>query len=179
MGSKIGKRFLNFDDAIQIPRKQAVENLIPSLYKTDFYAWTLEQAQLLRDQQWSQLDLPNLIEEIESLGRQQRQELRNCLKVLIGHLLKWEYQSEHRSRSWLMTIRIQRRDTQELLEENPSLKPFLQEAPQNVYESGRDLAVGETNLPLKTFPQTCPYTLEEVLSDRFYPGEPTTDEVIE
>lgn len=149
------------------------------LYKTDFYAWTQEQAQLLRHQQWSQLDLPNLIEEIESLGKQQRQELRNRLKVLIGHLLKWEYQSEQRSRSWLMTIRIQRRDTQELLEENPSLKPYLQEAPQKVYESGRDLAVGETNLPLKTFPQTCPYTLEEILSDRFYPGEPATDEVIE
>jgi hypothetical protein len=55
-----------------------------------------------------------------------------------------------------MTIRVQRHDTQELLEENPSLKPYLQEALQKVYESGRDLAVGETDLPLKTFPQYCP-----------------------
>jgi hypothetical protein len=153
--------------------------LTQNLYDTDFYAWTQEQAKLLRHQQWSQLDLLNLIEEIESLGKQQRAELRNRLKVLIGHLLKWEYQAERRSRSWLMTIRIQRRDTQELLEENPSLKPYLQEALQKIYESGRDLAVGETNLPLKTFPENCPYTLEEILRDGFYPGELATDDVME
>ena len=96
-----------------------------SLYETDFYAWTQEQANLLLHHEWSQLDLSNLIEEIESLGKQQRAELRNRLSVLIGHLLKWEYQPERRSRSWLNTIRIQRIDTLELLEENPSLKPYL------------------------------------------------------
>jgi hypothetical protein len=88
--------------------------------------------------------------------------------MLIGHLLKWEDQPEGRSRSWLMTIRIQRRDTQELLEENPSLKPYLAEASQKIYESGRDFAVGETNLPLKTFPENCPYTLSHSLSVRSY-----------
>ena len=153
--------------------------LTQNLYDTDFYAWTQEQAKLLRHQQWNQLDLPNLIEEIESLGKQQRAELRNRLKVLIGHLLKWQYQPERRSRSWLMTIRVQRRDTQELLEENPSLKPYLEEALQKIYESGRDLAVGETNLPLKTFPENCPYTLEEIFRDGFYPGEPVADDVME
>jgi hypothetical protein len=158
---------------------QTPGTLTPNLYETDFYAWIQEQAKLLRHQQWSKLDLPNLIEEIESLGKQQRAELRNRLKVLIGHLLKWEYQPERRSRSWLMTLRIQRRDTQELLEENPSLKPYLEEALQKIYESGRDLAVGETNLPLKTFPENCPYTLEEIFRDGFYPGEPATDDVME
>lgn len=70
-----------------------------SLYETDFYAWTQEQADLLHSHQWSKLDLPNLIEEIESLGKQQRQELRHRLSVLLGHLLKWQYQPERRSRS--------------------------------------------------------------------------------
>lgn len=158
---------------------QTPGSLTQNLYDTDFYTWTQEQAKLLRHQQWSQLDLLNLIEEIESLGKQQRAELRNHLKVLIGHLLKWEYQPERRSRSWLMTIRVQRRDTQELLEENPSLKPYLEEALQKTYESGRDLAVGETNLPLKTFPENCPYTLEEIFRDGFYPGESATDDVME
>ncbi len=153
--------------------------LTQNLYETDFYAWIQEQTKLLKHQQWSQLDLPNLIEEIESLGKQQRAELRNRLKVLIGHLLKWEYQPERRSRSWLMTIRVQRRDTQELLEENPSLKPYLEEALQKIYESGRDLAVGETNLPLKTFPENCSYTLEEIFRDGFYPGEPATGDIME
>ncbi|MEG4572268.1 DUF29 domain-containing protein [Microcoleus sp. N3A4] len=146
-----------------------------SLYETDFYAWTQEQAKLLRKCQWSQLDLPNLIEEIESLGKQERQELRNRLSILLGHLLKWQYQPQQRSRSWLSTIRVQRRDTQRLIQDNPSLKPYLQEAFQEAYQNGRDLAVGETDLPLKTFPQNCLYSLEDILDFRFYPGEPSPE----
>jgi DNA-directed RNA polymerase delta subunit len=68
--------------------------LTQNLYETDFYAWTHQQAILLRQHHWSQLDLSNLVEEIESLGKQQRQELRNRLSILIGHLLKWEYQPQ-------------------------------------------------------------------------------------
>jgi hypothetical protein len=144
---------------------------ISNLYETDFYAWTIEQASLLRKHQWSELDLLNLIEEIESLGKQQRQELRNRLSVLIGHLLKWEYQSQRRSRSWLATIRVQRRDTLRLLKDNPSLKSFLEDVVSEAYENGRDLAMGETDLPEETFPVECPYGLTELLGDRFYPGE--------
>ncbi|NJN56820.1 MAG: DUF29 domain-containing protein [Leptolyngbyaceae cyanobacterium SL_5_9] len=92
-----------------------------SLYDTDFYAWTQKQAELLQNQQWSSLDPPNLIEEIESLGKQQRRELRNRLSILIGHLLKWHYQPEQRSRIWVSTIRVQRREVLQLLQENPSL----------------------------------------------------------
>ncbi|MBD2603928.1 DUF29 domain-containing protein [Scytonema hofmannii FACHB-248] len=158
-----------------------------NLYETDFYAWTQKQANLLRHQQWNQLDLSNLIEEIESLGKQQRAELRNCWSVLIAHLLKWEYQLEKRSRSWLNRIRIQRLDTLELLAENPSLKPYLQEVLQKAYIKAIVLASGETNLPMKTFPQDCPYTVEDILSDtlseslreRFFPGLPATDEMME
>ncbi|MBW4619220.1 MAG: DUF29 domain-containing protein [Cyanosarcina radialis HA8281-LM2] len=141
------------------------------LYETDFYSWTQKQAALLQSHQWSQLDLPNLIEEIESLGKQQRQELRSRLSILIGHLLKWEYQSERRSRSWLATIRVQRRDLLRLINDNPSLKPYLKEALLETYENGKDLAMGETNLPAKIFPQECLYGLEEILSDSFYPGD--------
>jgi hypothetical protein len=117
--------------------------------------------------------LLNLIEEIESLGKQERQELRNRLSVLIGHLLKGEYQSSMRSRSWLATIRVQRRDTLRLLKDNPSLKPYLEEALPEAYENGRDLAMGETNLPEQTFPKMCPYSFNEILDNSFYPGEPS------
>lgn len=144
-----------------------------NLYETDFYAWTQEQAMLLRSQQWSQVDLPNLIEEIESLGKQQRQELRSRLSVLIGHLLKWEYQPQHRSRSWLAKLRIQRRDTLRLLKDNPSLKPYLNDVLKEAYENARDLAMAETDLPEQTFPLSCSYNLTEILGDRFYPGEPS------
>ncbi|MEH2051518.1 DUF29 domain-containing protein [Nostoc sp.] len=151
---------------------------MPNFYETDFYTWTQEQANLLRHHQWNQLDLPNLIEEIESLGRKERQELRNRLSVLIRHLLKWEYQPKQRSRSWLATIRVQRREILNLLSENPSLKPYIEEALQESYENGRDLASGETNLPLSSFPNQCLYLFEEILSDRFYPGESTTDDLM-
>ncbi|MEH2173069.1 DUF29 domain-containing protein [Nostoc sp.] len=152
---------------------------MPNSYETDFYTWTQEQANFLRHHQWNQLDLPNLIEEIESLGRKERQELRNRFSVLIAHLLKWEYQPKQRSRSWLATIRVQRREILKLLNENPSLKPYIEEALQESYENGRDLASGETNLPFSTFPQQCLYTLEGILSDRFYPGESITDDLMD
>lgn len=140
------------------------------LYETDFYAWTQEQSRLLQAGAWEQLDRDNLIEEIESLGRQQRRELRNRLAILLGHLLKWEYQPERRSRSWLATLRVQRRDIASLLKENPSLKPYLEEAIVEGYANGRDLAMGETELAAATFPVGCPYGLEQVLDLGFYPG---------
>ena len=92
-----------------------------TLYDTDFYAWTQQQAALIAAGAWAQVDRSNIAEEIESLGKQQRQELRNRLSILLAHLLKWEYQSEKRSRSWLSTIRVQRRDLLRLLKDSPVL----------------------------------------------------------
>lgn len=94
---------------------------------------------------------------------------------MLGHLLKWQYQPQQRSPRWLSTIRVQRRDTQRLIQDNPSLKPYLQEVFQEADQNGRDLAVGETDLFLKTFPPNCLYTLEEILDSRFYPGEPNPE----
>ncbi|MEL6606341.1 MAG: DUF29 domain-containing protein [Cyanobacteria bacterium J06614_10] len=148
-----------------------VDHLGDSLYEIDFYAWTQRQSLLLRNRQWPQVDLDNLIEEIESLGRQQRQELRNRLAILIGHLLKWEYQSKERSRSWFATINIQRLDICELISDNPSLKPYLNEAMEAAYKKGLMLAVKESGLPSKTFPNAAAYALEDVLAEGFYPGE--------
>ncbi|MBD2454398.1 DUF29 domain-containing protein [Nostoc sp. FACHB-87] len=150
-----------------------------NLYETDFYAWSQQQANLLRHQQWHQLDLSNLIEEIESLGRKERQELRNRLSILIAHLLKWEYQPTKRSRSWLATIRIQRRDILKLLEENPSLNSYLEIAIQEAYENARDLASAETNLPLSTFPHQCYYIFADIFNASFYPGQPASDDLME
>ncbi len=143
---------------------------IKQLYESDFYAWTQEQANLLLAQQWNQLDVLNLVEEIKSLGRRERQELRNRLSILIGHLLKWEYQPNQRSRSWLATIRIQRRDILKLLNDNPSLQSYIPEALTEAYENARDLASGETNLSWETFPEHCVYLWEEITNDCFFPG---------
>lgn len=142
-----------------------------SLYETDFYAWTQEQVSFLRDRQWSQIDLHNLIDEVESLGKQQRQELRNRLSVLLGHLLKWEYHPWGRTRNLLATIRLQRRDMLRLLQDSPSLELVLADALKEAYENGKDLARSETILFQKPVPLKCPYSLSEVLDSRFYPGK--------
>ena len=80
-----------------------------SLYEKDFYAWTQRQSNLIALKEWERLDAVNVIEELESLGRKERQELRNRLGILLGHLLKWQFQPEQRSNSWRGTIREQRK----------------------------------------------------------------------
>lgn len=133
-----------------------------TLYEQDFYAWTQRQAELLRTGQLGELDLENLIEEIESLGRHERQELRNRLGMLLGHLLKWHYQPESRSKSWVYTIREQRQEIQRHLTENPSLKPYLREAIAVGYEKGLNLVGQETPLDPDSLPQTCPLSETDI-----------------
>lgn len=140
-----------------------------SLYEVDFYAWTQEQAMLLREKKWSQVDLVNVLEEIESLGRQQRQELRNRLGILLGHLLKWQFQPDHRSKNWRATIREQRYRIHQLLDENPSLKPHILEAIAYGYELGLALVVQETPLDYGDLPENCLYLLDQILDDAFFP----------
>ena len=136
-----------------------------TLYDQDFYAWTQQQVELLKTGQWKQIDIENLIEEIESLGKQQRQELRNRLEVLLGHLLKWRYQPEGRSKSWRATINEQRQKIQRHLKENPSLKPYLPEAIEIGYEQGLNLLDRETPVDPKQLPQVCPFSEFEIFDE--------------
>ncbi len=140
-----------------------------SLYDRDFYAWTQEQGEFLRSKNWAKVDLENVIEEIESLGRQERRELVNRLGVLIEHLLKWQLQSDRRSNSWLATIREQRIQINLLVQENPSLKSYLEQALATAYDLGVILAVKETGLPFSYFPDRSPYTFEQILAAMFLP----------
>ncbi|MBD2626363.1 DUF29 domain-containing protein [Trichormus variabilis] len=140
-----------------------------TLYNSDFYGWTKEQAQLLREEKWETVDKLNLIEEIEALGRQERRELVNRLGLLLAHLLKWQYQPDKRSNSWLATIREQRSQVMRLLADSPSLKSYLEEAFQLSYEDGINLAIKESNLPDETFPESCNYSIIQILDAEFLP----------
>lgn len=140
------------------------------LYETDFYAWTQEQAELLNLGKLHALDIPNLVEEVESFGKQQKQELRNRLGVLIGHLLKWEYQPDLRSKSWRITIREQRRRTKEHINENSSLKSYLNQAILEAYQDGIDLVLRETPLDEKDIPKENIYTVEQIFDPTFPNG---------
>ena len=151
--------------------RSGIENKTDELYETDFHAWTIEQAKFLRNGAWNCLDISNLVEEIESLGRQEQSQLESRLEVLIGHLLKWEFQPSKRSKSWFATMREQRRKIIRLIERNPSLQPYLPRTLEEIYQDALDLAVRETSLNYKDFPQVCPYNLEQILDFEFFPGE--------
>jgi Domain of unknown function DUF29 len=138
-------------------------------YETDFYAWTVEQARLLRSGELSSVDVENIAEEIESLGRSDKRELESGLAVLLMHLLKWRKQSKLRSRSLSGTIIEQRRRIAKLLKESPSLRPFVNEAVAEAYSEAREAASNETGLPETEFPAECPFTPDEVLSRDFLP----------
>ena len=144
--------------------------LQPRLYEKDFYAWTQEQANILRAEELEKLDIPNLIEEIESMGASQRKEIKSRLLILIMHLLKLHYQSRQHPNSWLRTIRTQRNEIEFTLSDSPSLRRELPAAIEYVYPRARKQAAAETGLPLATFPATCPYTVDQILDDDFFPG---------
>jgi hypothetical protein len=142
-------------------------DLATDLYEVDFYAWTQEQSALLSRGQWQSLDIENLVEEIESLGKQQKQELRNRLGVLIGHLLKWEFQPELRGKSWRSTI-IEQRDRITLhLKDNPSLKSYLNEVVIEAHRLALSLVVRETPLDYPDLPSDCPYAIAQILDPQF------------
>jgi hypothetical protein len=141
------------------------------LYDQDFYAWTQEQAVLLRAKKWRELDYANLAEELEALGKRDRRELERRLEVLVMHLLKWRYQPERRERSrgWRSTIREQRRRLTRLLQDSPSLRSEVPAFLDDGYPHAREKALDETRLPPEALPPTCPWTAVQVLDDAFWP----------
>ncbi|MCC5600438.1 DUF29 domain-containing protein [Nostoc favosum] len=138
-----------------------------NLYEQDFYLWTQTIAQQLKENNFNEIDIPNLIEEIESMGRSEKRELKNRLIVLLMHLLKWQYQLEKRSESWRSTISEQRICIETLLEDSPSLQPLLAEVFEDCYRKARLKASDETGIKLNFFPKESPFTLEETLKNTY------------
>ncbi len=135
------------------------------LYDRDFYAWSNEQATLLRAGNLAAADIAHIAEEIESMGRSEKRELVSRLTVLLLHLLKWRYQTERRSRSWELSIDNSRFALIKHLADNPSLKASLTEALETAYYTARRDAAIETGMPLETFPADCPWTFEQAMQD--------------
>jgi hypothetical protein len=133
-------------------------------YERDFYSWLMEQARFVREGRWSAIDRDNLAEEIESLGREQFNTLESALRVLLLHLLKWDHQPERRSRSWELSIKEQRIAVQDVLDDNPGLTPRIPEAIGRGYRRARIEAARETGLEDDVFPETCPYSFDEVMT---------------
>ena len=140
-------------------------------YETDIVAWANEQAALIRAGRFDQLDLTHIAEEIEDVGKSEQRELASRMAVLLMHLLKWQFQPDKRTNSWTATIKTQRRLLVRRIQKTPSLAPMLVD-PEWIDEMWVDATAAaekETGIDIGTFPEICPWTMIEVLSDGWLP----------
>jgi hypothetical protein len=140
------------------------------LYNTDYYAWTQKIKQMLESRAYEQLDVDNLIDEVNDMGINIKRGLRSHLSNLLLHLLKWEYQPVIQSGSWKKSIHYARQGVQDELEYSPSLKHQLEELFVKAYARARKDASQETGIRLATFPEQCPYSLEQALAEDWLPA---------
>ncbi|MDJ0730546.1 MAG: DUF29 domain-containing protein [Crocosphaera sp.] len=139
------------------------------LYNKDYCLWLEETVQLLREGKLTELDVNHLIEEIEDMGISQKNALESNLIVLLMHLLKWKYQSDKQSGSWRRSIREHRRRILKAFRNSPSLKRYFEEIFNESYQEARKQAADETELSLNTFPETCPFKIEQILDPEYLP----------
>lgn len=141
----------------------------PTFYEMDYVRWIETTVEKLRQGDYQQVDWENLIDEIKDMARSERRSLKSNLIVVLLHLLKWQFQPERRSGSWAGRIVEHRRRIQDAIAESPSLQPYLEEIFAEAYRAAVKQASAETQLPIETFPQPCPYELTQVLDDDFLP----------
>jgi Domain of unknown function DUF29 len=161
--------YLATDRVGEMARVDPVTDERTSLYERDFYLWLERQAELLREGRLTELDVANLLEEIESMGRKDKKAIQSNLVVVLAHLLKYQFQPKRRSNSWRGSIVEHRRRLRDDLVESPSLRGHAAAAFAQSYADAREQASAETGLPVETFPEQCPYTLEQALHPRFLP----------
>jgi len=138
-----------------------------TLYDQDFYAWANQQAALLRAGKLADADVEHIAEKIESMGRSEKRELVNRLTVLMLHLLKWQFQPGLRGNSWRLIIEEQRYRLEDPLADNPSLKARLDQSMRDAYRLALVEAERESGLARSTFPPSCPYGFEQVVSAEY------------
>ena len=138
-------------------------------YDRDFQLWLEQQTDLLRQRRFDELDLDNLIEEIDAIARRDKREVESRLIVLLIHLLKYRYQAQKQSRSWLGTMDEQRLELELVFRDSPSLRAYAASVLASSYAKARKRAVKETRLGIERFPATCPYSLSQILDEDFFP----------
>ncbi|MFI3120632.1 MAG: DUF29 domain-containing protein [Methylococcaceae bacterium] len=140
-------------------------------YEADIVAWANEQAWLVRNKKFELLDIEHIAEEIEDVGKSEQRELASRMAVLLCHLLKWQYQPARQGASWQATIRTQRERIRHRLNKTPSLKSCLKDAEwwADAWGDARDAAEKETGISYEKFPEQCPWTVENILADNWFP----------
>jgi Domain of unknown function DUF29 len=150
-----------------------------TLYDEDFYAWTQEQAALLREGAVHALDLGHLAEEIEDMGHSQQDKLASHLLVLLTHLLKVQLAATHlphdyarAARGWRLTCRAQRLQIAKVLRRNRTLRATIPEELGDAYAIARLEAAQALEMDEALIPERSPWNDAEVLAADFWPDAP-------
>ena len=136
-----------------------------TLYDQDYYLWLEHTTQLLKQGKFNGVDIPNLIDEIEGLAQSQKQALKSNLRIVLIQLLRYQYQPEKITDSWVSNINEHQDRIYDILDDSPSLKEYLRDEFTKVYARARKRASRETQKPLDVFPTECPFTIEQVLNE--------------
>lgn len=150
-----------------LEKHRTAPDTIPTSYQADPYTWALTQAAHLRAGDFTNLDIENLAEEILDVARREYDKLESALTILLLHMLKWDFQSARRSRSWVFSIAEHRRRVLRQLDDNPGLKSMVGKAQTRAFESARIRAAFETKLEESVFPAACPYDWDEMMQRTF------------
>ena len=140
-----------------------------SLYDTDYVEWSQRTAELIRTGRLDEVELDNVAEEIESLGRSDKRQLRNRVRIVLVHLLKSAGAPDEPSPSWRATILEQRTRIQDLLEDSPSLRATVGDVVAANYVPAVQMAALQMQQPADSFPVDCPYTADQILDPEFLP----------
>jgi Domain of unknown function DUF29 len=140
-------------------------------YEQDVVAWASEQAALLREGKLWAIDIEHIAEEIEDVGKSEQRELAGRMAALLAHLLKWQYQPDRRGSSWRRTIEVQRERIELRLKKTQSLAPMLVDSDwiMDMWADARQTASQETEIGFAIFPDACPWSMQQALSQAFYP----------
>ncbi|MDP2752674.1 MAG: DUF29 domain-containing protein [Rhodocyclaceae bacterium] len=141
-------------------------------YEMDVVAWANEQAQLIRAGRFDLLDIENIAEEIEDVGKSEQRELEHRMAVLLAHLLKWQYQQDRQGNSWARTVKEQRKRVHIRLNKTPSLKTDLLDPAWwiDVWADAVTQATSETGIDILDFPEECPWSVDEILAPDWFPS---------
>jgi hypothetical protein len=142
---------------------QPMVEVLPNLYETDETAWLEAMSELIVQGRLDELDYSHLGEYLADMARRDRREVKSRLAVLIAHLLKWTYQPDKRTGSWRGTIVVQRQELAELLNRGV-LRNHAEAVLAEAYTNGVEQAVAETGLSAETFPEECPYSVDQLLT---------------
>jgi hypothetical protein len=152
-----------------LDRKKGEKAMDTELYEKDFYEWAMENSKLMRLGRLSEIDVENIAEELESMGKSEKRAFINRLALLLAHLLKWQFQPGLRSKSWRYSIKEQRTGLLDLLEDSPSLSHDIETKVKKSYSKALIIVAKQTGLDEDIFPRSCPYSFAQAVDDNFWP----------